>query len=170
MAKAYKLKSPKPDPIDELASLHETAGRIESARRGLAEIEANIEALHKTHIAPLEARAAKIREGIEGSREIIRQGLLSQPPERQKLLRGNMTYYIQAGRESVEVLDEGKAIAEVKALGSRVALACINIKETLSKAALKTLLSNPEAPALEHVKLKRSEPALAEKEAREMRG
>ena len=75
-----------------------------------------------------------------------------------------MTYYIQPGREAVEVLDEEKALAEVKALGP-AGLACVKVEEKLVKAALKGLLENPEAPRLEHIRLTRGEPVLVEKEA-----
>lgn len=160
--KPYKLKSTAPDTLDELQSLHATAAQIEKARRELAQIEANMEAMRREHLKPLEERAEKLRAGIEGAREIIRGALLAQPKDHQKLLRGSVTYYIQAGRESVEVLNEEKALAEVKALGS-AGLACVQVRESLIKAALKGLLKNPEAPRLEHVQLKTGAPTLAEK-------
>ena len=73
-----------------------------------------------------------------------------------------MTYYIQPGREAVEVLDEEKALAEVKALGP-AGLACVKVEEKLIKAALKGLLENPEAPVLEYVRITRGEAILVEK-------
>ena len=164
--KIHKLKAsaPPPDPIDELAELHTQAARIEGIRRDIALIVASISAIRTAQIQPLEDRLAALRESVDSGLGWIKQTLIKQPKDHQKLLRGNMTYFLQPGREAVEVLDEAKALAEVKALGP-AGLACVKVEEKLVKAALKGLLENPEAPALEHVRLMRGEPVLVEKEA-----
>lgn len=167
MVKTMKLKggsSRPPDPVDELADLHAQAARIEGAKRDAALIKASISAIREAQVQPLELRLAKLQESIDGGMDYIRQTLLKQPKDHQKLLRGNATYYIIPGRESVEVMDEEKALAEVKALGP-IGKPCVQVKESLSKSALKALLQNTEAPKLEYARLTRGESVLAVKEA-----
>lgn len=163
--KAYKLNrdaTPTPDTIDALRDLHKRVAIIDKEEKELAVIEANITAMRREHIAPLEKRAAKKREEIAGQKAVILADLLKQPKENQKLLRGDKTYYVHRGAESVEILDEAKALAEVKAIGP-AGMACIQVKRSLSKSALKVFLKNPEAPILSHIRIKDGQPTLAEK-------
>ena len=165
MTKAYKLKGSEAvasDPIEELKELHDTAARVEKTDRDIAALERDLAAIRAANCKPLEERIAKLRESATSGREFIRQALVARPKDLQKLHRGNVTYHIRAGSESVEILDEAKALAEVKALGP-AGLPCVAVKETLVKAGLKGLLKNPEAPRLEHVRLNLGEPTLAEK-------